>query len=667
MPAEPKSEPRIPTAQIDPVAEGQTAEGITKLCDDHIARARELLGTIKTLKAQPDAALSWDSVMGRVDEISLELGFAGGFPALMAVGHPDAKVREAAKTCEPKVNAFTTDMYLDVDFAAVVKRYGDRGEKLTGTKARLLRETQRDLRRNGLELTEDKQKQLRAINDELAKLVQSFEANISESTGTLKVKPEQLKGLPQSYLDQHKPGADGMVTLTTNYPDYFPVITYAEDRTVARDLTEKFDNRAADKNLQVLDRVLELRNIKSKLLGYGTWADYAIEPRMAKTAAAVRRFLETLAKDVKAPAQKELAEFKAEYVQRLGKKAADKIPNYDRLYLEQKLREKKYGFDAKALSEYFEVSAVTKGLLDITSKLYGVEFHDVTDAPKWHPDVRVLDVDDHGRKLGRIYLDLAPRDGKYKHAAMFEIRRGMRLPDGSYLKPAAALMCNFPKPGDSPALMAHSDVSTFFHEFGHVLHHVLTQQPLASYAGTSTARDFVEAPSQMFEEWSYRRETLDLFAKHYKTGEKIPDKLFKALQKSRSFGRALGTERQISLATLDFEYHSKPWPFSTDEVFNQVMAKTQSFTYLPGTHFQATFGHLMEYDAGYYGYQWALAIARDVLTRFEKEGFMNDKVASAWRKSVLEQGAGEDESKLVEAFLGRPTDLKAYVAYLKGQ
>jgi thimet oligopeptidase len=250
---------------------------------------------------------------------------------------------------------------------------------------------------------------------------------------------------------------------------------------------------------------------------------------------------------------------------------------------------------------------------------------------------------------------------------MFEIRRGKRLADGGYLKPAAALMCNFPKPGDGPALMNHSDVTTFFHEFGHVLHHVLTQQPLASYAGTSTARDFVEAPSQMFEEWAYRRDTLDLFAKHHKTGEKIPEKLFGALLKSRSFGRALGTERQISLATLDFEYHSKSWPFSTDEVFGQVMAKTQSFSYLPGTHFQATFGHLMEYDAGYYGYQWALAIARDVLTRFDKEGFMNASVAGAWRKAVLEQGAGEDENKLVETFLGRPHDLKAYVAYLKGK
>ena len=666
-PSTAQTAPRVPTAEVDPVAVGLTVEGITALCDDHLARAREHLASIKSLEAAPEASLTWDAVMARIDGISQELSMAGGFPALMAVGHPDAKVREAAKTCEPKVQAFNTDLFLDPVFAKVVKRYADRKEPLTGVRARLLRDTQRDLRRNGLELPADKQKELRAINEELSKLVQSFEANLSESTARIKVKPEQLKGLPPAFVEQHKPGGDGLVTLTTDYPDYFPVISYVEDRTVARDLTAKFDNRAADKNLKVLDRVLELRNKKAALLGYKTWADYAIEPRMAKTAEAVRKFLDKLAKDVKAPARKELEEFRAEYAKVKGKLIDGRIPNYDRLYLEQRLREKKYSFDSKALSEYFEVTKVTAGLLDISAKLYGIEFREVVDAPRWHPDVRVLDVMDQGKKVGRIHLDLHPRDGKYKHAAMFSIRPGKRLEDGRYMEPSAALMCNFPKPGSAPALMTHSDVTTFFHEFGHVLHHVLTQQELASFSGTNTARDFVEAPSQMFEEWAWRRDILDLFAKHYQSGKPIPEDLYKAMIASRGFGRALSTERQISLASLDFEYYSGAWPFSTDEVFRQVMKKTQSFSYLPDTHFQGTFGHLMEYDAGYYGYQWALAIARDVLTRFQKEGFMGSKAAGDWRKVVLEAGAGDDENKLVEAFLGRPHNLEAYVDYLKGK
>jgi thimet oligopeptidase len=660
--------PKLPTAEVDPVASGLTAAGVAAMCDEHLARARGILAEIKALEGKPDAELTWGSTLGRVDDIALELSVGGGMSTLMAVAHPDAAVREAAKQCEPKRQAFTTDMFLDAAFAAVVKRYEGRKEPLGGTRARLLAETSRDLRRNGLFLAPEQQKQLRALNEELSKLVQEFETNLAGSTLSIQVEPARLRGLPQPYLDQHKPGADGMVTITTDYPDYFPVVTYAEDRSVARALAEKFDNRAADKNLKVLARVLELRNQKAKLLGYATWADYAIEPRMAKKAEAVRKFLEDVAGQVKEPGKKEYAEFRQLWAKGGAKPGPnDRIPNHDRLFLEQKLREKKYGFDAKALSEYFEVAQVTRGLLGIVQKLYGIELRDAEGAPRWHPEVRVLDVLGGGKRLGRIYMDLHPREGKYKHAAMFEIRSGKRLADGRYLEPIAALVCNFPKPGEAPALMAHNDVATFFHEFGHTLHHVLTRQELASYAGTSTARDFVEAPSQMFEEWCWRRETLDLFARHHKSGEPIPEPLFKAMQRSRAFGRALSTQRQLSLATLDFTYHTKPWPFDTDQVLREVMDKTQSFSYLPGTHFQATFGHLMEYDAGYYGYQWALAIARDVLTRFEKEGFMNEKAAADWRAKVLEQGAGEDERKLVEAFLGRPTNLKAYGAYLRGQ
>lgn len=653
----------VPTADVDPVASAMTVDGVTALCDNHLARAQSLLETIKALKSSPDDKLTWDATFGAYDLIALELSVGGGFPGLMAVGHPDKAVRDAAKACEPKTDKFRTELMLDADFGAVVKRYAAKNESLDPVRARLVRETIRDLHRNGLDLPADKQNQLRALNEELTKLSQDFTSNISDAVSTLKIKPAQLKGLPPAFVAQHKPEADGLVSLTTNYPDYFPVVTYVEDRTVARDLTQLFDNRAQDKNLKLLDRVLLLREQKAKLLGYATWADYAIEPRMAKTPSAVKSFLEELAGKVKEPARKEYREFEAEYRKHGGKEP--RVPNYERLYLEQKLREKKYGFDSKQLSEYFEMGSVTTGLLSIVQKLYGIELRDEPAAARWHPDVRVLDVLDQGKRIGRIYLDLHPREGKYKHAAMFEIRSGKQLNDGRYVEPEAALMCNFPKPGETPALMTHSDVSTYFHEFGHVLHHVLTRQPLANYAGTNTARDFVEAPSQLFEEWTYRRDTLDIFAKHYQSGEKIPDALFQSMTKSRSFGRALGTERQLSLATLDFAYHTSPLPFDTDKVFTEVMGKTQQFTYLPGTHFQATFGHLMGYDAGYYSYQWALAIARDLLTRFEHEGFMNESTARDWRKAVLEQGAGDDEAKLVERFLGRPTNLEAYSRYLR--
>jgi len=668
-PAEPgaPAETDFSALDLDPVAVAMAPTSVVALCDTRLKQAAAIRDQIKGLAGQPKETLTYDTTIGQVDALTYEISLAAGFSELMAQGHPDEKVREAALGCRPKVESFHTDLMLDAAFAGVIREYASKGEKLEGTRKRLLDDMLREFRRNGLELAADQQTQLRELNEELTQLEQQFAVNLSDAVGELKVKPSQLKGLSEDFIKSHPVGDDGMVTLTTNYPDYFPIVTDAEDRTVARDLTRLFHNRASDKNLKILDQVLALREKKAKLLGYETWADYAIEPRMAKTKEAVSAFLADAAATVKESARAELKEFRAKYVE-LGGDAKKPIPNYDRMYLEQKLREEKYKFDAQELSKYFEVTSVTDGLLGIVGRIYGVEIKESKDLPRWHEDVRVFELSDDGKFLGRIYLDLYPREGKYKHAAMFDIRVGKRQADGSYVRPMAALLCNFPKTTtEVPGLLTHDQVTTFFHEFGHALHHVLTQEELASYAGTNTVRDFVEAPSQMFEEWAFRRETLDLFAKHHKTGEKIPKDLFEALTKSRAFGRALSTERQISLASLDFEYHSRKLPFDTDKVMIEVMEKTQSFGYLPDTHFQGTFGHLMGYDAGYYGYQWALAIARDVLTRFEKEGYLNEAVAKSWRESVLEKGAGADEVELVTEFLGRKPDLKAYGKFLSGK
>jgi thimet oligopeptidase len=237
----------------------------------------------------------------------------------------------------------------------------------------------------------------------------------------------------------------------------------------------------------------------------------------------------------------------------------------------------------------------------------------------------------------------------------------------------AVLECNFPKPeaGGPAALMEHGDVVTFFHEFGHVLHHILTQSELASYSGTSTVQDFVEAPSQMFEEWAWSRDVLDRFARHHTTGAKIPDALFEGMRASRSFGRALGTQRQLFLATLDMAYHSRDAsqanaPFDTTAVVAEVQKANDPFAYVPGTHFQSSFGHLVGYDGGYYGYQWALSLSRDVLTRFKHDGMLNTKTARAWRDEVLSKGGGDDEKAMLTRFLGREPNEDAYVQFLKG-
>ncbi|MDF2694466.1 MAG: Thimet oligopeptidase, partial [Labilithrix sp.] len=461
------------------------------------------------------------------------------------------------------------------------------------------------------------------------------------------------------------PNKDGKVVITTDYPDYFPVLTYAKDRKVALDLFKQFENRAADKNVPVLERILALRSEKAKLLGYATWADYVLEPRMAKDPKTVSALLESLRKHLAKKGQAELAEFKNMHV-KLGGKATDVIPPSDRLYLEDQVRKAKYGLDSKEVSKYFEVRRVRDGLLEITSRLFGVRYRPAADAPTWHPDVEAMEVTDaSGKLLGRFYFDLYPREGKYKHAAVFSIRDTTKMPDGSRLMPIAAIECNFPKPGGAaPALMSHQDAVTFFHEFGHVIHHLLSESELSSFAGTSVARDFVESPSQMLEEWAWNKDTLALFARHHDTNAPLPAPLHAAMLRSRSFGRAIATQRQLYLSALDQTYHTRPVPFDTTKVLEEVHDAYTPFKYVEGTHFQASFGHLIGYDAGYYGYQWALSIAQDLFTRFKKEGLLNPKTAADYRANILAPGDSDDAAKLVERFLGRAPSDAAYKAFL---
>ncbi|HVY48884.1 MAG TPA: M3 family metallopeptidase, partial [Minicystis sp.] len=607
-----------------------------------------------------------DDVLGAFDDVAFELSDAGDFNHLMAEAHPDAAVREAAKACEPKADRFTTALYLDADLAGVLRAYAAKNEPLDGEKKRLLSDTLRDFRRNGLELPPDKQARLRQLNEQITDIGQKFESNIASSGGKIRVKPASLAGLPPEFVKAHAPKADGLVEITTDYPDYYPFVTYAKDRKAALELYVLFTNRGGEQNVTLLEQLLKLRAEKANLLGYSTWADYAIEPRMAKSAKTVRDFLERIRAALKEPAKLEMAELVKEH-RALGGSASDRLTPVERYYLSDRVRAKKYAFDSKELANYFEVSAVVKGLLDITSKMYGIAYKRV-DAPVWHPDVQAYDAIDHGKVIGRFYLDLYPRPDKYKHAAMFPVMSGKRLADGSYQRPVAALECNFPKPGGAgPALMTHEEVVTFFHEFGHVLHHLLTRSELASYSGTNTVRDFVEAPSQMFEEWAWSKDVLDLFARHYKTGAKIPDKLYQAMQRASGFGRALDTQRQIYLALLDLEYHTRKPPFDSTKVNEEVQESTDTFAYVKGTHFQSSFGHLIGYDAGYYGYQWALALSRDVLTRFKKEGFLNTATAAAWRDDVLAKGGGTDEREIVAKFLGREPSDEAYLGYLTGK
>lgn len=658
-------EPTLADRALDPVPPGLTAAGVSHLCDDALVRARALLDEIHAVAEAPDEP-SFEAVLGRLDAIHFATGTGAGVPHLMAETHPDAAVREAARACEPRFDQFETDLMLDAALAKAVDRVAARAEPLDGPSRRLLEHTQRDLRRNGLALPAEQQALLRALNDDITRTGQAFSLNLADAVDWIDVPPSSLAGLPDEWVDAKLAAKlpDGNVRVTTAYPDFYPFMKHAEDRDAALRLYAKFENRAAAANVPLLEKLIGLRERKAKLLGYATWADYVIEPRMAKDAKTVRAFLETVRDAVREPAARELALFRAKQ-RELGRPDEPLFPS-ERLYLEEKIRAERFGLDSKELRKYFEVERVKRGLLDVVSTMYGVAFRAVA-VPTWHADVEAYDVVADGTPLGRVYLDLYPRENKFKHAAVFGIRPSKRMADGSRVLPSAALVCNFPRPAPGlPALLGHDEVVTFFHELGHALHQVFTESPYAAFSGTATARDFVEAPSQMFEEWAWRRDVLDRFARHHQTGAPIPDELFGALARSRGFGRALATQRQLFFAALDLEYHTRPAGFDTTAVLKDVYAAHQPFAYVDGTHFQATFGHLVGYDAGYYGYQWALSLSRDVLTRFEREGFFEPATAHDWRRTVLAPGGSVDETEMIERFLGRAPNPDAYIAFLKG-
>jgi thimet oligopeptidase len=646
---------------IDPVGQGMTVEGVTRLCDDNLALARKLLAEVRASGEDP-AKLDFATTLGQLDNAFLAISNASDFPYLMGVTHPEERVRLAARACEGKTDKLMTSIWLDAELFRVIKAYAAKAEALSPERQRFLDHTLRDFRRNGIELSGEKQQRLRDINKEVTELGQRFIAAISSSVGKIRVKPVSLSGLPEAYIKAHSADANGRVTITTDYPDYYPFVTYSRDRAAAKQLYIEFTNRGGDENIGRLDRLLALRTEKAALLGYATWADYAIEPRMASNAKRATAFLERVHSAIRAAVASELKSFRQEYVRISGNQRVKLLPP-DRYFLTDQMKSRRFKFDSKELAKHFEVNAVTEGLLAITTEMYGVQYKRV-ESPLWHPKVRSYEIHDQGKKIGHFYLDLEPRPNKYKHAAMFPIRTAKVLANGTRQTPVAALVCNFPAAGEP---MPHDQVVTYFHEFGHVLHHLLTDTELARFAGTNTVRDFVEAPSQMFEEWAWSREVLDRFARHRDSGAKIPDALFTGLSQSRRVGLALSTERQLFLARLDLAYHTRKPGFDSTKLLEQVHNQGFSFEFVPGTHFQTSFGHLIGYDAGYYGYQWALSLAHDVLSRFKKDGLLNPATAADWRRKVLSRGGGTEERSMMRTFLGREPSEAAYVDFLSGK
>lgn len=588
------------------------------------------------------------------------------------------ELRAAYNAVQPEVSLFYTNIVLDPGIWRILKEYAETEEakSLKGVRARFLKKTLDGFRRSGAELDDAGKKRLQEIEVELAQSTTKYAENVLDSTNAFELvitDETKLAGLPPSAIEAAAESAksknlDGW-RFTLQAPSYTAVLTYMDDRAVRETMYRAYTTRATSgvhDNRGLMLRILELRSAKAHLLGYRNFADLVLEERMAKNGERAFEFVRELHGRTEAFFHKENSELEAFRRQFEGAEATGMQP-WDIAYYAEKQREALYEFDEEALRPYFELDAVVSGMYDLVSRLYGIRVKAEHGAPGWDPAVRTYSIlDENGTKLGSFYADWFPRENKRGGAWMDALLTGGPKPDD--FKPHLGLICGnlTPPVGDKPSLLTHREVETVFHEFGHLLHHCLSQVEIRSLAGTNVAWDFVELPSQIMENWCWERPSLDLFAHHYKTGEPLPEDLFEKMKRAKTFRAANAQMRQLSFATTDLALHTLYSPDKDGDVVEYARKLMEPFAAAPLPQdyaMIASFTHLfaspVAYAAGYYSYKWAEVLDADAFTRFQEQGIFSREIGTQFRDRILARGDSEDPADLYRSFMGRDPDLSA--------
>ena len=634
------------------------------VASDLLGRNRARLARAERLRsdlAEAVAPFTESNALRPFNEIGIEISTAASECGLMAEVHPDPEVRAAADTVIQELSAFTTR--LGQDRALYEALGGMNGATLDSVGVRVIELARRDMRRTGIELSASDQETVRTVRAELVKIEQQFAKNIRDDVSEVTLDPAQLEGLPPDYVAVHPADQNGKVHVTTNYPDLIPFMTYAKDEAARKELAIVNGLRAAPQNITLLEQMLEKRAALASRLGYTNWAEYISEDKMTGSAGAIRDFID---RAFAACRESAAAEYAALVEEKRSERppdqtGADLIGTWDTAYLLERVKARKYSYDGRELRPYFEYRAVRQAILDLSSELFGLTFTPV-DLPLWHPAVETFAVSVDGREMGRISLDMHPREGKFKHAACFTLVPGFK--DRS--KPHGVLVCNFPDPKaqQGPALMQHSEVVTYFHEFGHLVHGIVSGDIEWARVRRPSEWDFIEAPSQFLEEWIYDYDVLRRFAKHVETGAAIPEMLVKKLREARDFGRGTHVQRQLMLSAISLRLHDRATNgLDTTKVVFDASREFSPIVMPEGTAMQASFGHLEGYTALYYTYLWSLVIAKDMHSAFTN-GLMDLTQAKRYRDLVLAPGGTKPAADLVQDFLGRPYGFDAFKDWL---
>ncbi len=626
---------------------------------------------VANIKANPDAP-TFENTLLPLEVADEELdALLSVFYGLLGTDSTD-EMQALALQIGPMSSAFSSEVAQDEAlFARIDALWQRRDElKLNTQQKAVLEKSWYGFVRNGAKLNGNEKAQLTAIDEELSTLGPKFEDNVRKSAKAFQLvidNTDDLKGLPENAVTAAaetatERGLEGKWVFTLDYPSYVPFVTYAENRNLRETMWRAFTSRGLGgefDNSDNVKRIVELRHQRAALLGYTSHAGYVLERRMAETPDTVRGFLARL-KELSLPAAKrELEDLKAFAHNRDG---LDTLKPWDSGYYAEKLKEARYAFDSEALRPYFSIDNVISGAFLHAEKLFGIVFSESRSYSRYHDEVRTFEVMDKntGHVLGLLYTDFHPRASKRSGAwqGCFRERRVMR--DGRIGLPLSAIVCNFTKPTkDQPSLLSFDEVETLFHELGHALHTLLTEIDYPSISGTSVYWDFVELPSQIMENWLTEKETLDLFAKHYQTGEAIPQKLIDGLKASQNFMAGMAVLRQLQFCTLDMEWHSRDPETITDiKAFEREVLDPLSLLPYEGGSVSNSFGHLFAggYSAGYYSYQWAEVLDADAFAMFKEKGLYNQEVGNAFRREVLAKGGSEKPLALFRKFRGREPD-----------
>ncbi len=627
---------------------------------------------IRAILEIPSGRHTFENTIWALDDAMARLDFSTGMTLFMQHVSTNAEERDAGELAEEHLNAWLIDVSKNEALYNAVREAAANKAKLLPEQERLVKFQLRDFRRAGMDLSEIRRAALTEIQKKMSTLRIEFDGNIRDDESAIFVTRDELLGMPDDWVKQLD-RAGKLYVLSMDNPTFIPLLDLCDVELTRQRAWMAYKRRGGKDNIRVLEHILDLRAQAAKLLGYKHSADYEIEVRMAKNAETVKEFYRTLRPLVRQKAEQDWNEFVAAKREHTGDPDATLYP-WDTSYYQNRLMQQKYAVDSEKVREYFPMQNVIDGLFSITQSLYGLEYREITDRaaslgkPLWHPDVRLFEVWDaaENKLLGEFYIDLHPRDNKYNHAAQWGLRQHKKWRDGTYEKPLAALVCNFTKPtADKPSLLSHDEVETFFHEFGHCLHTIVSEADYYQFAGTSVERDFVEAPSQMFENWVWDADVLRTFARHYQTGEPFPDELLSGMIAAKNLGSGLLAEHQFYYGLVDLACNTKEdGKVDTTTIATEFFPQVEMYAKIPGVYYHASFGHLTNYAAGYYGYQWSLVYACDMFQRFKELGMLSPSAGAYYREKILARGGTLDGLDLVRDYLQREPDMNAYLIHL---